>query len=126
MEVRPIDADSLKEHIKKLDVSIAYEDQDKDDVINQICGIIDNFLTLTGVNVWVSVEESLPEDMGDVLVVAFWHECWQTMIGWCGGKMWRVYTSHGEMVPSGVTHWMPLPEPPESRKEQQKDGSKTD
>lgn len=36
MEVRPIDADSLKEHIKKLDVSIAYDKQDKDDVINQI------------------------------------------------------------------------------------------
>lgn len=63
---------------------------------------------------WISVKDRLPEDMGDVLVVAFWHERWQTMIGWCrkAEAEWRVYTSHGEMKPGGVTHWMPLPEPP--------------
>jgi len=63
---------------------------------------------------WISVKDRLPEDMGDALVVAFWHERWQTMIGWCrkAEAEWRVYTSHGEMRPGGVTHWMPLPEPP--------------
>ena len=73
--------------------------------------------TLTPPNEWVSVEEGLPPDMGDVLVVAFWHERWQTMIGWCSdnGKKWRVYTSHGEREPGGVTHWMPLPVPPDRR-----------
>lgn len=67
---------------------------------------------------WVSVDDRLPPDMGDVLVVAFWHERWQAMIGWHSDspkRPWRVYMSHGEVVPGGVTYWMPLPEPPESR-----------
>ena len=67
---------------------------------------------------WISVEDRLPPDMGDVLVVAFWHERWQAMIGWHSDspkRPWRVYMSHGEVVPGGVTYWMPLPEPPESR-----------
>lgn len=66
--------------------------------------------TLTPPNEWVSVEERLPESQADVLVVAFWHECWQTMIGWHSdmGKKWRVITPHGEREPGGVTHWMPL------------------
>lgn len=61
---------------------------------------------------WISVAEKLPSDMGDVLVAAFWHERWQTMIGWHSDSRkgsWRVYTSHGEVVPGGVTHWMPIP-----------------
>ena len=66
-------------------------------------------------NGWISVEDRLPEDMGNVLVFAFWHEHWQTMYGWCRKEdaTWFVYTSHGEMRPGPVTHWMPLPEPPE-------------
>lgn len=63
---------------------------------------------------WIPVTERLPESQADVLVVAFWHEKWQTMIGWhsdCGNK-WRVITPHGEYEPGGVTHWMPLPEAP--------------
>lgn len=67
---------------------------------------------------WVSVEDRLPDSQADVLVVAFWHERWQTMIGWHSdiGKKWRVITPHGEREPGGVTHWMPLPEPPEVQK----------
>ena len=52
---------------------------------------------------WVSVEERLPEDGDEVIVVsdgktcASWHEAGD--FGWAvGGK---------------VTHWMPLPTPPE-------------
>lgn len=73
--------------------------------------------TLTPPYEWVSVEEGLPPCLVDVLVVAFWYERWQTMIGWCSdnGKKWRVYTSHGEREPGGVTHWMPLPAPPDCR-----------
>ena len=62
---------------------------------------------------WISVEDRLPDNHRDVLVRAFWHENWQTMVGWhCSGEMWRVFTSHGEREPGGVTHWMELPEPP--------------
>lgn len=74
-------------------------------------------ITLTPPNEWVSVEERLPESQADVLVVAFWHENWQTMIGWHSdmGKKWRIITPHGEREPGGVTHWMPLPAPPDRR-----------
>nr|DAL53670.1 MAG TPA_asm: Protein of unknown function (DUF551) [Caudoviricetes sp.] len=66
------------------------------------------------VSEWISVKDRLPESQADVLVVAFWHERWQTMMGWHSdmGKKWRVITPHGEREPGGVTHWMPLPDPP--------------
>lgn len=70
--------------------------------------------TLTPPNEWVSVEERLPRSQEDVLVVAFWHERWQTMVGWHSdmGRKWRVITPHGEREPGDVTHWMPLPKSP--------------
>ena len=80
--------------------------------------LVKHLPTLTPPNEWVSVEDRLPPDMGEVLVAAFWHERWLTMIGWHSDSRngsWRVYTSHGEVVPGGVTHWMPLPEPPDRR-----------
>ena len=58
---------------------------------------------------------SFAERLAEYLVK---HERWQTMIGWHSDSRkgsWRVYTSHGEVVPGGVTHWMPLPEPPDRR-----------
>ena len=79
--------------------------------------LVDHLPTLTPPNEWVSVEERLPESQADVLVVAFWHERWQTMIGWHSDtrKKWRVITPHGEREPGGVTHWMALPAPPDRR-----------
>ena len=61
MAVRPINAINLKKYIKGLDVSLPYDKQDKDDVIRQVCCIIDNWPTLTPPNEWVSVEDELPK-----------------------------------------------------------------
>ena len=64
---------------------------------------------------WIPVEERLPEDRGDVLVVAYWHERWGVYMGWCAPERaeWSVHVGIGDRNDVSVTHWMPLPEPPE-------------
>ena len=116
MAVRPIDAvhvlNDINWHHKPTPVSEFESGFNQG--INQAMWIITHAPTLTPPNEWVSVEDRLPDSQADVLVVAFWHENWQTMIGWHSdtGKKWRVITPHGEMEPGGVTHWRPLPAPP--------------
>lgn len=64
---------------------------------------------------WIPVTERLPEDRGDVLVVAYWHERWGVYMGWCAPERaaWSVHIGIGDRSDIAVTHWMPLPEPPE-------------
>lgn len=64
-------------------------------------------------NSWIPVEEALPPDQSDVLVVALWNGEWQTMTGWlsCVTHEWRCVTPYGEHKPEKVVSWMPLPNP---------------
>ena len=64
---------------------------------------------------WIPVTERLPEDRSDVLVVAYWHERWGVYMGWCAHERaeWSVHIGIGDRSNVAVTHWMPLPEPPE-------------
>lgn len=64
---------------------------------------------------WIPVEERLPEDRSDVLVVAYWHERWGVYMGWCAPEraQWSVHIGIGDRNDVAVTHWMPLPETPE-------------
>lgn len=57
MTVRPINAINLKKYIKGLDVTLPYDEQDKDDVIRQVCCIIGNWPTLTPPNEALTCEE---------------------------------------------------------------------
>ena len=65
--------------------------------------------TLTPPNEWVSVEERLPEEKHRVIVRC---ERIGTSVGWIlwGGWMTDIGTDAGN-----VTHWMPLPTPPDRR-----------
>lgn len=67
---------------------------------------------------WISVEDRLPEDRSDVLVVAYWHERWGVYMGWCAPERaaWSVHIGIGDRNDVAVTHWMPLPEAPEEGK----------
>ena len=67
---------------------------------------------------WIPVEERLPEDRSDVLVVAYWHERWGAYMGWCAPERaaWSVHVGIGDRSDIAVTHWMPLPEPPEEER----------
>lgn len=64
---------------------------------------------------WIPVTERLPEDRGDVLVAAYWHERWGVYMGWCAPERaaWSVHIGIEDRNDVAVTHWMPLPEPPE-------------
>ena len=116
---RAIDADVMLAELKPID----YKTEHSVVLISDVAKIMREWVkrqpTLTPPNEWVSVEERLPSSQEDVLVVAFWHERWQTMVGWHSdmGRKWRVITPHGEREPGGVTHWMPLPEPPKENQQ---------
>ena len=65
---------------------------------------------------WIPVTERLPENRADVLVVVFWHETWQVKMAWYAPerKQWYVSVGLGQRSDVQVSHWMPLPEPPEA------------
>jgi hypothetical protein len=66
---------------------------------------------------WINVKEKMP-DRGDFVIgvitergnlvteVTFWNGIWYFADDYCGGDT-------TEIVQCQVTHWMPLPEPPE-------------
>ena len=60
---------------------------------------------------WISVEERLPEDYEDVVIImrngasSWYRVAYREYGGWSFGG--------GRRVTDEVTHWMPLPEPPE-------------
>ena len=68
-----------------------------------VCGMLDDAPTVMG---WVSVEDRLPEKKGDY--IAYTKD----------GIVWSYFFDDGWVDSLGydtdtVTHWMPLPEPPE-------------
>ena len=71
--------------------------------------------TLTPPNEWVRVEERLPRLRENVLVCAYWHEHWGVYIGWNNGHGWTVSCGIGQRNDVQVSHWMPLPAPPDRR-----------
>lgn len=78
---------------------------------------IADHLIANGVTVqkWIPVTERLPEDRGDVLAVVYWHEKWRVKMAWCAQERnkWSVHVGFADRDDVTVTHWMPLPEPPE-------------
>ena len=69
--------------------------------------LIERQPTLTQPNEWVRVEERLPEEKQRVIVRC---ERVGTSVGWILWGRWM--TDIGPHA-GDVTHWMPLPEPPE-------------
>ena len=66
-------------------------------------------------NPWIPVSERLPEESGSYLVV--YHPCFWDDVEWskrCVGiDTFRGKTTWAKKKFQRVTHWMPLPEPPE-------------
>ena len=113
MAVRPIDGNVLIEWFRPylhtgeaIPADVVIED-------------IRSMPTLTPPNEWVSVENALPPNMDDVLVVVQNNgECW-TVTGYYSNtsNVWYAMLN-GQDTQMDVLFWMPFPEPP--AKEDQK------
>lgn len=84
------------------------------DGLNQAMWEITHAPTLTQPNEWVSVEERLPEEKQRVIVRC---ERVGTSVGWILWSNWMTDIGPGA---GKVTHWMPLPAPPDSQKKGEK------
>ena len=69
---------------------------------------------------WISVDERLPEKNASVLVFCGSDKRPSDQRVFCVAQWWDTYVKAlwhesltGERMIHGVTHWMPLPEPPE-------------
>jgi hypothetical protein len=61
---------------------------------------------------WISVEDRLPEIHEEVLVFVKRHARTGHLYGRISAKGGRPWWAVGNRHLTGVTHWMPLPEPP--------------
>jgi len=70
---------------------------------------------------WISVEDRLPENGQDVLLVHMIRDdASSIMSGWVDNNYWfeNCYYGKAARIPaSDITHWMPLPSPPNKRNE---------
>ena len=104
--MRPVDADEAK-RIAREYLTDPYH------VISAVA-VLDKTPTLTPPNEWVSVEKRLPENNAQVLM---WSAKWKIAEAgsYYNGRFW-VYSEIGDAyIADDITHWMPLPAPPDRR-----------
>ena len=109
MAVRPIDANELYRIEKLLDTDIVRQDKVALNLLEQVLYDIQHVPALTQPNEWVSVEERLPQEKQRVIVRC---ERVGTSVGWILWGNWMTDIGPGA---GKVTHWMPLPAPPDRR-----------
>lgn len=105
--MRPIDADALKEKFADI-LDSTYTDDYAKGYVNGLRAAL-NMPTLTPPNEWVSVEERLPKEKQRVIVRC---EHVGTSVGWI---LWGNWMADIGPDAGKVTHWMPLPAPPDRR-----------
>ena len=101
--MRPIDADAVCERCRKSGAICTGSDCE-----------IPTMPTLTPQNEWVSVEERLPASGQNVIATngSDVGEAWYASLS----RSWYRYNGlEWNRICREVTHWMPLPEPPDSR-----------
>lgn len=130
MAVRPIDAvqvlNDINWHHKPTPVSEFESGFNQG--LNQAMWIITHAPTFTPPNEWVSVDDRLPEEdphikkfiedeiFGLLTVLVYNGEVKQTNRFFCNAPKFGFSKTDGwEWASRNVTHWMPLPEAPDSR-----------
>ena len=125
MAVRPIDANAMLSELRPVSFEAEHSAVLLSDVSKMMREWVERQPTLTPPNEWVSVEERLPEKDGWYLVYApgYWGN--SKIYGLDGLAYsnfkhnykvhWGIERGTGRGWPGIVTHWMPLPAPPDSR-----------
>ena len=116
MAVRPIDANELLGIERLLDTDVVRQSKTASWLLDQVLHDIQAMPTLTPPNEWVSVEDALPPNMDDVLVVVQDNgECW-TVTGYYSNtsNVWYAMLNEQD-TQMDVLWWMPLPAPPDRR-----------
>lgn len=73
--------------------------------------IADSIRDAPAVNRWIPCIERLPEKHVEVLAYSpYWGKI---VVAMWGGEFWLEQWTDDDLEQSEITHWMPLPEPPE-------------
>lgn len=111
---RAIDADYLMERLNRKKAGPANKRYTEgfNDCLMRVRSMVHSMPTLIPQNEWVSVEERLPEDNTQVLM---WSAKWKIAeAGSYYNQHFWVYSEIGDgYIADNITHWMPLPLPPE-------------
>lgn len=123
--MRLIDADVLKEALRRIIIPEMKRYRDRNKLLNilnklnvAIVNAIDGVHTICMVRLqphWIPVAEKLPEENGKYIVTAC-YDIWDSTVVmvaeyYIGSRTW--YDECCECSLEGiVTHWMPMPEPP--------------
>ena len=90
------------------------ENSDVQWCLSELQDILEEMSTLTPPNEWVRVEKRLPEKHAQVLM---WSAKWKIAeAGSYYNQHFWVYSEIGDgYIADNITHWMPLPAPPDRR-----------
>ena len=116
MAVRPIDANAMLSELRPVSFEAEHSAVLLSNVSKMMREWVERQPTLTPPNEWVSVENALPPNMDDVLVVVQNNgECW-TVTGYYSNtsNVWYAMLN-GQDTKMDVLWWMPLPAPPNCR-----------
>ena len=110
---RAIDGDELLGIERLLDTDVIRKSKTASWLLDQVLHDIQAMPTLTPPNEWVSVEERLPVEAKKVLCFLALSGGPMVETGYYMGDEGWYYTGVEAPHHGIVTHWMPLPEPPE-------------
>ena len=128
--MRLIDADILADEIESMKISVSGRPATFDEAKSDVMQVIDEQKTVDAAELlrdrWISVKDRLPDSNGLYIVTAcdegcsagegIWYDTVVVIAEYYDGS-WTWFEGGSEYDLSGiVTHWMPLPEPPEGGK----------
>lgn len=112
--MRLIDADAITNRIvDELRTNGTFDELNGRQAANLIGRAIDEAPTIGG---WISVKDRMPQDETEVVILVQHRIGWYRALAWHDEFGWHSSAEEfvdGESESDYVTHWMPLPEPPE-------------